>query len=140
MKNYYNKNAVEKEFKVGDKVPVLLLMNAHSIKVKFQLSYKVVQKVGDLNYILNKPDRRKKTESYRIDIMRPYFKSEETIMLTACKSKDSHQNSGVDLKLSPKLQNSETLADLETKLDHLPLAEMKELVNIIKYFIFRRIN
>lgn len=57
MKKYY-KNAVEREFKVGDEVLVLLLMNVHLLRAKFQGPYKVIRKVSKLKYILSAPDRR----------------------------------------------------------------------------------
>lgn len=61
---------------MGNEVLVLLTMNVHPLKAKFQEPYKVVRKVSNELYV-STPARRKKTRNYQINMLKQYFRRSE---------------------------------------------------------------
>ena len=60
MKQWYDKDAIIREFKSGEKVIVLLLIHCHPLPAKYVWPYVIESRLNDLNYIVNTPTRRKK--------------------------------------------------------------------------------
>jgi hypothetical protein len=62
MKQWYDKDAIIREFKSGEKVIVLLLIHCHPLPAKYVWPYVIESRLNDLNYIVNTPTRRKKKQ------------------------------------------------------------------------------
>jgi hypothetical protein len=60
MKQWYDKDAMIRQFKPGGKVIVLLLILCHPLQANNCWPYVVESRLNDLNYIVNTPTRRKK--------------------------------------------------------------------------------
>ena len=61
MKHWYDKDAMVRELKPGEKIIVLLLIPCHPLPDKQFWPYVIESRLNDLNYIVNTPTRRKKT-------------------------------------------------------------------------------
>ena len=59
MKQHYDKKTVERKFHPRDKVLVLLPIPGSPLQARFSGPYEIEEKIGDLNYVLRTPDRRK---------------------------------------------------------------------------------
>ena len=62
MKHWYEKDAMIREFKSGEKVIVVLLIPCHSLEAKYCWPYLIESRLNDLNYILNTHTNRKKRQ------------------------------------------------------------------------------
>ncbi len=59
MKTKFDKKAVSRCFKPGDKVLVLLPVPGHPLQARYFGPYIVSEKKSEQNYVINTPDRRK---------------------------------------------------------------------------------
>ena len=59
-KHWYEKDAMIREFKSGEKVIVFLLIGCHPLQAKYCWPYVIESRLNDLNYILNTHTKRKK--------------------------------------------------------------------------------
>lgn len=73
MKSWYDKNAVFRSFSPGEKVLLLIPMTGKPLSAKFSGPYKVKQKLNDLNYIVETPNRMRKERICHINMMKPYY-------------------------------------------------------------------
>ena len=59
MKMLYDAKSQNCVFKSGDKVLVLLPVQGNTLQAKYHVPYKVLKRVGDLDYVIETPNRRK---------------------------------------------------------------------------------
>ena len=62
IKHWYEKDAMIREFKSGEKVIVLLLIGCHPLQANYCWPYVIESRLNDLNYILNTHTKRKKSQ------------------------------------------------------------------------------
>ena len=62
MKQWYDKDAMIKQFKPGEKVIVFLLIPCHPLQANYFWPYVIESRLNDLNYIVNTATRRKKRQ------------------------------------------------------------------------------
>lgn len=72
MKRRFDKRAVERQFKPGDKVLVLLPVPGSALIARFTGPYMIERKVSDTNYILCTPDRRRRTRLCHINMLKSF--------------------------------------------------------------------
>ena len=72
----YNRGAQVREFKVGDKVLVLLPTSECKFLAKWHGPYEVEEKVGPVNYKVKQPGRRKGKEIYHVNILKRWHEAE----------------------------------------------------------------
>ena len=111
----------------------------------------MVKKISDRNYLVKTPGRRKETQVCHINMLKAYHEkpkpelvilnnklglenpthSESCVGQVAEKEEDTESEVRLRNDQQPiKLQNSQILNDLGTKLFHLPLVQRKELTNV----------
>lgn len=73
MKTWFDKNAKSRVFKPGEKVLVLLPMPGSSLQARYSGPYVVKSKVGDRDYLISTPDRRRSTRLCHVNMLKPYF-------------------------------------------------------------------
>ena len=115
----------------------------------------MVKKINDTNYLVKTPGRCKETQVCHINMLKAYHEkpkpelvilnnklglenpthSESCVGLEAEKEEDteSEVRLGNDQQ-HIKMQNSQILNDLGTKLSHLPLVQRKELAEVITQY------
>ena len=112
-----------------------------------------MQKVDDRNYVIKTVGRRKETQLCHINMLKKYFDKEQAEMTTVpigincpveslenmAKSDNIKTNVAEDFKI--KLQNSNVLNDLDSKVNHLLPDQQKDLIHLIEQFpdLFRDI-
>ena len=125
------------------------------MQAKYSGPYKVVKKISDTNYLVRTPDRRKETQVGHVNMLKAYHEetkpelvilnntlglenpthSENCVGLEAEKEEDTESEVRLGNCQQPiKLQNSQILNDLGTKLSHLPSVQRKELAEVITQY------
>ena len=146
MKVWYDRKAKSRCFEPGDRVLVLFPVVGNPLQAKYSGPYKVVKKISDTNYLVKTPDRRKETQLCHINMLKAYHEkpkpelvilndklvlespthSESCVGQVAEKEEDTESEVRLGNDQQPiKLQNSQILNDLGTKLSHLPLVKEK---------------
>lgn len=149
MKSTYDLKSKHRNFKVGDKVLVYLPNQKNSLKNKFAGPYEVLQKIGEVNYVICTPDRRKLTRVVHINLIKPYrFRSDEPSL------EGSHVEPPVVLSIdnvvlyedadddgitlvpydTVDLNDSDALVQLEDKLPHLSEAQRNEFKTLLDLY------
>ena len=155
MKVWYDRRAKSRCFEPGDRVLVLFPVVGNPLQAKYSGPYKVVKKISDTNYLVKTPDRRKATQVCHINMLKAYHEKPKPELVTlnnrlglespthskdcvgqvAEKEEDTESEVRLGNDQQPiKLQNSQILNDLGTKLSHLPLVQRKELAEVITQY------
>ena len=155
MKVWYDRKAKSRCFEPGDRVLVLFPVVGNPLQAKYSGPYKVVKKISDTNYLVKTPDRRKETQVCHINMLKAYHEKPKPELVTlnnrlglespthskdcvgqvAEKEEDTESEVRLGNDRQPiKLQNSQILNDLGTKLSHLPLVQRKELAEVITQY------
>ena len=155
MKVWYDRKAKSRCFEPGDRVLVLFPVVGNPLQAKYSGPYKVVKKISDTNYLVKTPDRRKETQVCHINMLKAYHEKPKPELVTLnnrlglespTHSKDcvgqvteKEEDTESEVRLGNdqqpiKLQNSQILNDLGTKLSHLPLVQRKELAEVITQY------
>ena len=155
MKVWYDRKAKSRCFEPGDRVLVLFPVVGNPLQAKYSGPYKVVKKISDTNYLVKTPGRRKETQVCHINMLKAYHEKPKPELVTLnnrlglespthskdcvgqVAEKEDYTESEIRLENDQqpiKLQNSQILNDLGTKLSHLPLAQRKELAEVITQY------
>jgi len=78
-KTWYDKRTIARTFEVGQKVLVLLPVPGKPLHAKFYGPYTIVQKLGDVDYVVATPDRRKTSRVCHINLLKAYHERDTTL-------------------------------------------------------------
>ena len=155
MKVWYDRKTKSRCFEPGDRVLVLFPVVANPLQAKYSGPYKVVKKISDTNFLVKTPGRRQETQVWHIKMLKAYPEkpkpelvtldnklglenpthSKDCVGLEAEKEEDNENEERLGNDQQPiKLQNSQILNDLGTKLSHLPSVQRKELAEVINQY------
>lgn len=76
MKGWYDRKARQRKFEPRDEVLVLLPLTGQPLAAQYKGPYKVVRQVGDTDYLIATPDRRKAHQLCHINMLKPYVRKE----------------------------------------------------------------
>ena len=151
MKTWYDKKARVRVFQPGDKVLVLFPVQSNPLQARFHGPYTVQKRVGDLNYVVETPDRKKRTQLCHVNMLKLYIdrdaevdpvvqenqnaKADATVNLVISVEDSDLDKSGKVYDTTPipnlKLSNTEALAKLDDKLQHLEPQQREELKSLL---------
>ena len=146
MKKWYDKNAKQRHFRVGEKVLVLLPLQNHPLQARYFGPYSVAKKANEVDYVINTPDRRKAQRLCHVNMMKPYVeRTESSRQSVKCTLPVlSVRKGSIEPVVVPsvcevtsnsmKLKNSDVLANLGAKLCHLSCSQQMQLSALIKEF------
>ncbi|XP_063963929.1 uncharacterized protein LOC135156194 [Lytechinus pictus] len=140
MKSWYDKKSKERNFKAGDEVLVLLPVSGNALQARFSGPYTILKKVGDVDYVVKTPDRRKTKRVCHVNMINAYVRRDDEKraqpVLSAVESElndESEEMCKIERdEPCVKLKNSEVLTHINDKLTHLSEKErrdVKELLN-----------
>ena len=141
MKNRYDQNSVSRTFKPGDKVLALLPVPGRPLQARYFGPYIVDKKMSDLNYVLQTPDRRKQKQLCHINMLKPYYsrkcdnvKPVQTIVTDPAEN-DCNFVENFDVHSgTAKLNNSEILRNIDSKLAHLTQSQQQDLKELFSEY------
>ena len=138
MKEIYDRKAIVREFAEGEEVLVLLPLGRQPFTARYQGPYKVVRRIGNLNYVIRTPERRRKTQLCHINMMKKYRRREESepVMTVQCENDKKALGERLYKERDPplRLRNSEILENLDEKLTHLPSDEQRSLKALVNEY------
>ena len=70
QKKWYDKNSRKRVFFPGDRVLLLLPSNCNKLLAKWQGPFKVLERVGDLDYLIEMPNRRRRKGLFHINLLK----------------------------------------------------------------------
>ncbi|XP_076065323.1 uncharacterized protein LOC143039330 [Oratosquilla oratoria] len=139
MKRHYDRNAKVREFNPGDSVLALLPFQGNPLRAKFSGPYEVVKRVGELNYIVATPDRRRSQQLCHINMLKLYREREQNpvgeTVASVCTVSLMHE---VDEDtISPTLEmpwkeNAGGWPQVVDKLDHLTATQREDLTALLR--------
>ena len=130
MKINYDRKAQIRSFKVGDEVMVLLPMPGQ-LRAQYVGPYKVSGKLGELNYILETPDRRKKQAVCHINMLKLFVRREPPIPVLLNVKQDEKILASESEWPS---ENTRSLSDLDSFLSHLTQEQRDSLKGVINNY------
>jgi len=141
MKTWYDKKARHRTFEVGEKVLALLSLPNQPLQARFcgPYMYVVTKRVGDVNYVIDTPDRRKTQRLCHVNMLKSYWERGNVAKIAivapvsrqvedATVSEDTVSTDDVMMSSSCTLQNSDILANLMKQLSHLPQQQVSDLI------------
>ncbi|XP_076028478.1 uncharacterized protein LOC143017575 [Oratosquilla oratoria] len=146
MKENYDKDAVERNFEVGDEILLFLPVRKCPLQARYKGPFRVIGKRGDLNYVISTPDHRKTKRLVHVNLIKKYHrrdsgsaaKTVEKVYGTVNSLEVVEMQSEDDLDKIPvgnKLKNSDVLADLNSKLCHLSDSQQSDLSELLQEFV-----
>ena len=139
MKTWYDQRARERVFQEGDQVLVLLPVQGKPLHAKYSGPYKVIKRVGDVNYLISTPDRRKHQRLCHINMLKLYHQREsgpEIPTASVCVASPSLVGDEAVNWLpvsedSTWMDNSVSWEAMIGKLEHLSSEQRQELATLL---------
>ncbi|XP_076038313.1 uncharacterized protein LOC143023610 [Oratosquilla oratoria] len=146
MKRHYDRKAKVREFNPGDSVLALLPFQGNPLRAKFSGPYEVVKRVGELNYIVATPDRRRSQQLCHINMLKLYREREqnpvgETVasVCTVSLGHDVDEDTISPTLEMPWKENAGGWPQVVDKLDHLTTTQREDLTALLSKYqeVFR---
>ena len=142
MKAKYDRRTEARSFKPGDKVLVLLPLQGDPLSAKFSGPYTIEKKLNEVNYVVVTPDRRKTRRVCHVNMLKPYFEREDPnapkpIASVVSVNHEPKEEDSATITLEPveaKLENSDSLQNLDVTLDYLPSHQKKRVITLLREF------
>ena len=144
MKSWYDRKSKERTFGEGDEVLVLLPIVGHSLQARFSGPYTIAKKIGDVDYVVKTPDRQKKRRVCHVNMLKKYVARNPDVTATPvvcvvdCELDVGMPEKEVcdmnDQNPRLKLKNSDVLANLEEKVNHLGVSERNDILQVIREY------
>ena len=83
MKQWYDQKTRSRVFKPGDKVLVLFPIPGNPLQARYFGPYEVESKVGEVDYVVKTPGRRKSRQLCHINMLKEYFERSIIVKVTA---------------------------------------------------------
>lgn len=137
MKQRFDRKAVERQFKPGEQVLVLLPVLGAALTARFSGPYVVENKVSGTDYIIHTPDRKRKRRLCHINMLKPYHSREaaqekQTSFLSLWRAEPDDGLAGLDEgHQGGSLPNSKLLSSLEAHLSYLPPRQRDDIMVLI---------
>lgn len=144
IKQRFDRKAVQRQFQPGDEVLVLLPIPGSALTARFSGPCVVEDRVSDTDYVIHTPERRRKTCSCHINMLKPFHsrapgqeepKAAVPAVSTAslmCVASVSDGLVGLtDSKHCGRLSNSELLSKIGSHLSYFPEAQRHDILGFI---------
>jgi len=137
-KVWYDKKARERSYEPGQLVLACLPIPGHTFDAKYCGPYRIIQRLGPVDYLLSTPDRRKTQRICHINMLKPYIVRDNRFVLSQiadiCVTSVSN---GSNVMSDPHENDFGPCAsDVETNfvLDHLEPNRRDELSKLLSSF------
>ena len=157
MKRHFDEKAVPRSLQTGDQVLVLLPIPGSSLSARFSGPYCVGRKLSDTDYVIQTPDRRRKSRVCHVNMLKLYHAKvtphEDSVegstgptvksAVPAVLVPGSYQvtegdEDGLELRSAPqqtpRLLNSQMLLSLDSHLAYLDEERRADMVALIRGF------
>lgn len=104
----YNRSAKVRSFNPGDRVLVLIPTVESKFLAKWQGPYEIIEKVGEVNYKVYQPGKRKPEQLYHVNLIKPWKDRETLTAVSAPCSNTSGTSEVYGSETLSKSQKQET--------------------------------
>lgn len=152
IKGWLDKEANDREFAPGDKVLVLLPIPGSSLQARFSGPYVVDAKMGERDYLVATPDRKRRKRLCHVNMIKQYFEpvtsgsvepgqsqpgSEaepcKPVMSAVALPSVEYEEGGLSVALTHgKLSNTEALKSLDSRLAHLTASQRGDVFRLVE--------
>lgn len=144
MKKWYDRShkARDRVFHPGDLVLALIPMHGQPLKAKFSGPYVVEERVGEVDYVIQTPDRRKERRRCHVNMLKEYHSRDgadppSSACIVVPADPGLTEDEGCPLTLDQAASwrdNQEAWDSLTTKLSHLTESKREGLLSLLKEF------
>ncbi|XP_069973541.1 uncharacterized protein [Penaeus vannamei] len=145
MKGTYDRNAIERESGIGEKVLLFLPVRKQPLTAKYQGPFKVLEKINDINYVIATPGCRKKKKVVHINLLKKYHprRPEAASALCAIFVPEERGDTAASPEMERdfdvgdvgfKLQNSDILKNPNSKISHLSHEQQQDILCVLQQF------
>ncbi|GBN32904.1 hypothetical protein AVEN_139617-1 [Araneus ventricosus] len=135
-KTWYDKNAVKREFRVGELVLVLATSKPNKMTVQWTGPSVIESKLSETNYIVRVEGKKDKTQIYHINLLKPYHQRLERVNLLVNWGEENQECETEELTIlysvsDPNIYDFERIkADsaLEERLSPTEIESLKQLL------------
>ncbi len=138
MKTWYDRKARHRVFSSGDQVLVLLPVPGSVLQAQYSGLYIIERKVGECNYVVKTPDRKRKTRMCHVNLLKPYIDRNQTVCAEVkafavlnVPSMETEGSVAVSGVAQGRLSNSKVLADLDSHLSYVNPSECTDIIQLI---------
>ena len=82
QKQWYDRTACSRHFSPGDRVLVLLPTSTHKLRAQWQGPYTIMEKRGEVNYVVDMGDRQKRLRTFHVNMLRLWQDSKPLALYT----------------------------------------------------------
>ncbi|XP_037776712.1 uncharacterized protein LOC119573573 [Penaeus monodon] len=132
MKEQYDKKVEVREFEPGQLVLLFLPFSKNALQSKYFGPYRIKERKGDVNYVIETPDHRRQERLVHVNLIKPYHNREAVVEHKVLVVISEAEEFCIDDPV--KLNNSDILTNLNSKLQHLSSRQSEELVLLLKEF------
>uniref|UniRef100_A0A3B3R4L1 Gypsy retrotransposon integrase-like protein 1 n=1 Tax=Paramormyrops kingsleyae TaxID=1676925 RepID=A0A3B3R4L1_9TELE len=149
MKGRFDESAKTRCFHPGERVLVLLPLPGSSLRARFSGPYVIREKLSPTNYVLETPDRRRKSRICHVNMLKPYLVRSGSapssvsapvptpagiVSLSQYSPESDDFHLGRNCLPCARLPNSEALRNLMSRLSHLPRSAQSDVTSLIERF------
>ncbi|XP_068213448.1 uncharacterized protein [Palaemon carinicauda] len=137
MKSNYDIKSRRREFSPGDRVLVLLPMPGNPLKAQFSGPWRILKKMSEVNYLVETPGRRRKSQHCHINMLKPYVsRSSEEVEVGPISLVEVVTEVDEELTIGPNnlSNNSDVLNNLSLKFQLNPV-KMDIVKEEVKYML-----
>ncbi|XP_042875418.1 uncharacterized protein LOC122255445 [Penaeus japonicus] len=143
MKVQYDTKSVDRKFSIGNKVLLFLPTRKFPLQAKYQGPFTVIDKQGDLNYVISTPGRRKIQRTVHVNLLKQYIPRGEDVeeplnkgsVMCQVAVPDNTVDFEFDVNFDVKLCNSDVLNNLNDKISHLRSDVSHDVVKLLHDFV-----
>ena len=128
QKQWYDKTARTRQF---GRVLVLLPTSTHKLRAQWQGPYKVMERRGEVNYVVDMGDRRKRLRTFHVNMLRQWYEHKSLTLYTEEVTTQDDSDDIIwwgDGESLPPEVNSQLSVEQKQKMDHL-IEENKDVFN-----------
>ncbi|XP_068228003.1 uncharacterized protein [Palaemon carinicauda] len=137
MKSNYDIKSRCREFSPGDRVLVLLPLPGNTLKAQFSGPWRILKKMSEVNYLVETPGRRRKSQHCHINMLKPYVsRSSEEVEVGPISLVEVVTEVDEKLTIGSNIlsNNSDVLNNLSLKFQHLDPDKASSLVDLINQY------
>ena len=141
MKVWYDRKAKDRVYEPGDQVLVLLPSLQNPLMARYTGPFKVRKRVGEVTYVIETPEGRRKTKLCHANMLKRYRASEgvneslpvSVVVMDEKTEEEKQWEKEVEGKYAeePLLTNTKCLRDMGEKLQHLGEGERAQLERLL---------
>ncbi|XP_069835633.1 uncharacterized protein [Dendropsophus ebraccatus] len=129
QKRWYDRNARERIYTVGQKVWVLVPMPQNKLQAAWEGPYTIHQRVNDVNYVVTIDHIRKKHKVFHVNMIKAHVERDTCVMPVCSLPEEGESDSLVDVVADAKTEGTLAEAQLNPQLTETQKSQLWAVLN-----------